>query len=57
MRWSMRPLIRWQPLTSQVTVVMDLGFKSDPNMHRARSGPFRVRIEAGQLWVGAGQDF
>jgi hypothetical protein len=31
---------------------MDLGFTTDPNMHRApRSGPFRVRIEAGQLWV------
>jgi hypothetical protein len=31
---------------------MDLGFKSNPNMHRGpRSGPFRVRIEAGQMWV------
>src|SRR6516225_2558892 len=31
---------------------MDLGFTSNPNMHRGpRSGPFRVRIEAGQLWV------
>jgi len=33
-------------------VVMDLGFKSNPSMHRGpRSGPFRVRIEAGQMWV------
>jgi hypothetical protein len=40
MRWSMRPLIRWQPLTTQVRhVVMDLGFKSDPNMHRAQKWP------------------
>src|SRR5262250_231668 len=31
---------------------MDLGFKSNPNMHRGpRSGPFRVRIEAGQMCV------
>src|SRR6516225_6910400 len=31
---------------------MDLGFTSNPNMHRGpRSGPFRVRIEAGQMWV------
>ena len=29
-----------------VTVVMDLGFRSDPNLHRAQSGPPRVRIEA-----------
>jgi len=29
-----------------VTVVMDLGFRSDPNLHRAQSGPLRVRIEA-----------
>jgi hypothetical protein len=31
-----------------ITVVMDLGFRSDPNMHRTQSGPFRVRIEARQ---------
>ena len=31
---------------------MDLGFKSDPNLHRAHGGPFRVRIEARQA-VGA----
>jgi hypothetical protein len=33
-------------------MVMDLGFKSDPNLHRAHRGPFRVRIEARQT-VGA----
>jgi hypothetical protein len=27
-------------------VVMDLGLKSDPKLHRTQSGPFRVRIEA-----------
>jgi hypothetical protein len=31
---------------------MDLGVKSDPNMHRAHSGSIRVRIEARQPWVG-----
>jgi hypothetical protein len=31
-----------------IIVVMDLGFKSDPNMHWALSGPLRVRIEARQ---------
>ena len=30
---------------------MDLGLKSDPNMHRAHCGPNRVRIEARQLWM------
>ena len=31
---------------------MDLGFKSNPNMHRGPEvAPFRVRIEAGQMWV------
>jgi hypothetical protein len=32
------------------TKVRDLGLKSDPNMHRAYRGPFRVRIEARQKW-------
>ena len=33
-------------------MVMDLGFRSDSNLHRAqKSGPFRVRIEARQRWV------
>ena len=27
---------------------MDLGFRSDPNLHRVQSGPFRVWIEARQ---------
>ena len=36
-----------------VTVVTDLGLRSDPNLHRAQSGPFRVRIEARQPWVAA----
>ena len=31
-------------------MVRDLGLKSDPNMHRAHGGPFRVRIEARQEW-------
>src|SRR6516165_11287190 len=31
---------------------MDLGFKIEPqHAPRPRSGPFRVRIEAGQMWV------
>ena len=34
-----------------VTMVTDLGLRSDPNLHRAQSGPFRVRIEARQPWV------
>ena len=34
---------------------MDLGFKSDPNLHRAHHGPFRVRIEARQGVGGAGK--
>jgi hypothetical protein len=34
-----------------VTIVADLGLKSDPNMHRAHSGSFRVRIEARHEWV------
>ena len=29
-------------------MVMDLGFRSDPKLHRAPNGPFRVRIEAWQ---------
>src|SRR5260370_1673811 len=36
---------------------MDLGLGSNPNLHRARSGPFRVRIEAWQRWGGVGQSF
>ena len=34
-----------------VPMVTDLGLRSDPNLHRAQSGPFRVRIEARQPWV------
>jgi hypothetical protein len=34
-----------------VTIVADLGLKSDPNMHRAHGGSFRVRIEARHEWV------
>jgi|GEM_PF-6925396 hypothetical protein len=30
---------------------MGLGFRADPNLHRAGIGPFRVRIEARQRWV------
>ena len=33
-----------------VPFVTDLGLKSDLNMHRAHSGPLRVRIEARQWW-------
>jgi len=36
---------------------MDLGFRSDPNMHRAHCGSSRVRIEARQRVGGAKQDF
>jgi hypothetical protein len=38
-------------------MVTELGFRSDPNMHRAHNGPPRVRIQAGQEVVGAKQDF
>ena len=31
--------------------MMGLGFRADPNLHRAGIGPFRVRIEARQRWV------
>jgi hypothetical protein len=34
-------------------MVMDLGFRSDPNLHRPRRGLFRVRIEARQAVGGA----
>jgi hypothetical protein len=34
-------------------MVRDLGLKSDPNLHRAHGGPFRVRIEARQRVVAA----
>src|SRR6266436_4475757 len=34
-------------------MVMDLGLKSDLNMHRAHGGSFRVRIEARQRVVAA----
>jgi len=37
-------------------MVVDLGL-SNPNLHRARKGPFRVRIEARQRWVGVDQSF
>ena len=36
-------------------MVMDLGFKSNLNLHRAHGGPFRVRIEARQAVGGAGE--
>ena len=40
MCWSIRSLVRWQHpnMPRFVTIVLDLGLKSDPNMHRARSG-------------------
>ena len=38
-----------------VTVVMDLGLRSDPNLYRAYHGPLRVRIEAWQGVGGAGK--
>jgi hypothetical protein len=34
---------------------MGLGFRSNPNLHRAHRGPFRVRIEARQGVGGAGR--
>ena len=34
-------------------MVMDLGLKSDHNMHRAHGGSFRVRIEAWHRVVAA----
>jgi hypothetical protein len=40
-----------------VTVVMDLGLRSDPNLHRAQCGPLRVRIEARQRSGWRQQDF
>ena len=36
---------------------MDLGLRSDPNLHRAHHGPFRVRIEARQRSGWSQQDF
>jgi hypothetical protein len=36
-------------------MVMDLGFRSDPNMHRAHSDPSRVRIQARQEVAGVGK--
>jgi hypothetical protein len=46
-------MARWQYPATQVrhACVKDLGLKSDLNMHRARSGSFRVRIEARHEWV------
>jgi hypothetical protein len=38
---------------SSVTVVMDLGLRSDPNLHRAQCGPFRVRMKHGKAVGGA----
>ena len=38
-------------------VVMDLGLRSDPNLHRAYRGPFRVRIEARQRSGWRRRDF
>jgi hypothetical protein len=50
----MRPRLRWQPQQSQVRHGSDgPGFRSNPKLHRARSGPFRVRIEARQRWVAS----
>jgi hypothetical protein len=40
-----------------ISVLMDLGFRSNPNMHRAHCGSSRVRIEARQTVGGANQDF
>src|SRR5215469_3931728 len=40
-----------------VIVVMDLGLRSDPNLHRAQCGPIRVRIEARQRSGWRQQDF
>ena len=34
---------------------MDLGLRSNPNLHRAYRGPFRVRIEARKGVGGAGK--
>ena len=34
-------------------MVMDLGLRSNPNLHRVQKGPFRVRIEARQRWVAS----
>jgi hypothetical protein len=50
---------RWQHPATQVhyQMVMDLGLKSDPNMHRAQCGPFRVRIEARQRSGWCRRDF
>jgi hypothetical protein len=50
-----RSLLRWQHPATQVHRVMDLGFRSNPNLHRAHGGPFRVRIEARLATGGAGQ--
>jgi hypothetical protein len=36
-------------------LVMDLGLRSNPNLHRAYRGPFRVRIEARKGVGGAGK--
>src|SRR6516162_6819382 len=38
-------------------VVMDLGLRSDPNLHRAYRGPFRVRIKARQRSGWRRRDF
>jgi hypothetical protein len=40
-----------------VTVVRDLGLRSDPSLHRAQCGPWRVRIEARQRSGWRQQDF
>src|ERR1700735_390174 len=32
---------------------MDLGLGSNPKLHRAQKGPFRVRIEARQRWAAS----
>src|SRR6516165_9357212 len=54
-----RSHFRWQHPATQVRhpLVMDLGLRSDPNLHRAHSGPLRVRIEARQRSGWRQQDF
>jgi len=54
-----RSHFRWQHPATQVRhpLVMDLGLRSDPNMHRAHCGPLRVRIEARQRSGWRQQDF
>jgi len=51
-----RSMARWQHPATQVRyLVMDLGFRSDPNLHRAHRSPLRVRIVAPQGVGGPGK--